>query len=219
MGKRWTEKDLQRAEERIGGKEKFKLPKTIDVGPTLSGIGRQEFEVELQKEWFNDGDVLGANEKEGVVDSELALFSGVFLDADILKRMGFVPLPLRAMGAVRTTKNISVMPLEKLSGKNRNAKLRWLEYCEYKDDVRRWAKPASEVSGVDVVAWFKVTESWSKKDKAAKMWTRMEQKPDTDNIIKGVMDACMVKDEMVSLTFGVKWWSDMDVLWIRWRYK
>ncbi len=193
MAKRWTEKDLHRAEERIAGNgniviQDVKCSKIV-VNPTYDFTMEQD------------------------------LFAGKWLSGEQLKEMGFVPLPLRAMGAVRTTKYISVMPLERLSGKNRNAKLRWMEYCEYKDEVRRYAKPASVVSGVDVVAWFKVTESWSKKEKAAKVWTRMEQKPDTDNIIKGVMDACMVKDEMVSLTFGVKWWSDMDVLWIRWRYK
>lgn len=200
---RWTERDVKAAEERIG-------------------IGKQEFDISLNKELFGKG-LKEPQFIELAIDERIAyeynLMIGYRLTDEQMNMLGFCCLGIEVMGAVRTTKYISVMPMERLSEANKAAKRRWLEYCAYKDKVRAAFAPGGEVCGCDIVAEFAMPVSWSKRKRSKMVSLLHDSKPDRDNIDKGVLDACLKEDKSVGIGLVVKRWGEVGRLWVRWRYK
>lgn len=60
---------------------------------------------------------------------------------------------------------------------------------------------------VKVVFWIPMPKSWSKKKKAATDRKPHRQKPDIDNLIKGLLDAVLVDDSGVHTVVARKRWA------------
>jgi len=97
--------------------------------------------------------------------------------------------------------------------KQRPAVMRYRAYC---DVIRAAAGVADKVTvrgpvGLIVTAYFTMPRSWSERERAKLGGTAHTQKPDADNILKGVADALFENDEMVYTQYVVKWWDDGSV--------
>jgi Holliday junction resolvase RusA-like endonuclease len=51
-------------------------------------------------------------------------------------------------------------------------------------------------------------KSWSKKKKAQMLHSHHKQKPDIDNLLKGLMDALLEEDSHVHMVFTRKIWAE-----------
>jgi len=60
---------------------------------------------------------------------------------------------------------------------------------------------------VEIKAYFQVSDSWSKKKKASMENKPHCQKPDIDNVVKGVLDALLEEDKGVYEVYAVKYWT------------
>ena len=52
-----------------------------------------------------------------------------------------------------------------------------------------------------------MAESWSKKKKELHVGKPHTQKPDCDNIIKGIQDSLKIEDSSIHTVFAAKFWS------------
>jgi len=89
------------------------------------------------------------------------------------------------------------------------------DYTEYKRLIRMQTKIAKPLEGaikLSVVFQFKKPKSWSKKKRAAAYWHT--QKPDTDNLLKGIKDAlnklAYWDDSQICDLDAVKVWGETD---------
>lgn len=207
----WTSKDVEKARLRIEGTDKVDVKKGLQ---TTSSVDVRLSTGFVEKEWQFDLRKSPSRQDSGI-DYELAFYQGVKLDDFFMEKLGFQWLPCEIMGAVRTTKYISVMPMAKLSEANKVAKARWMKYCDLKDAYReKWG--GVDATRLEFVAEFAMPTSWSKKNREEHMNKLHDQKPDVDNIAKGILDACMKEDKKVGIVFGIKRWSDRDGVWVRW---
>lgn len=84
------------------------------------------------------------------------------------------------------------------------------KYWEFKDDIQKWANKNEFILGQEicVVFYIPMPKSWSKKKKIELVNTPHKQKPDIDNLLKGLMDALLKEDSHVHTVFARKIWSE-----------
>jgi Holliday junction resolvase RusA-like endonuclease len=88
----------------------------------------------------------------------------------------------------------------------RPAVLRYREYC---DALRQKYQEGPELAGavVHMRFGFAPPKSWSKKRVAQMLGVPHRQKPDIDNLVKGVLDALFVDDSGVHRISASKFWA------------
>lgn len=107
-------------------------------------------------------------------------------------------VPVEPMGKPRMTRSDS--------WRKRPVVLRYREYC---DTIREVAGEIPEnVFSVAVISYLPMPASWSARKKEALRGTMMRQKPDCDNVLKGVMDALFEDDSSIAIATSVKVWCD-----------
>jgi Holliday junction resolvase RusA-like endonuclease len=85
-----------------------------------------------------------------------------------------------------------------------------LRYWAFKDSLRVQAAPyelPSDPLIVNLTFYIRMPDSWSKKKKEAMRGTYHRQKPDRDNLEKGVFDALWRQDSMIADGRTTKWWA------------
>ena len=85
-----------------------------------------------------------------------------------------------------------------------------LRYWEYKDDIKNWGiqnnfKLKSEIY---VKFYIPMPKSWTLKKKAKMLYTPHKQRPDVDNLLKGLMDAFLEEDSHVHTVYAQKFWDN-----------
>lgn len=83
------------------------------------------------------------------------------------------------------------------------------KYWNYKDELKVACKDMPE--DTNLITWdvfFAMPKSWSEKKKREKGGTSHDQKPDRDNIDKGILDAILGEDKLISHGTLNKWWDD-----------
>ena len=91
-----------------------------------------------------------------------------------------------------------------------------VKYFSYRDMVR-WQTKRVNWATIDKLESVKfclpMPKSWSKKKKLEMNGKPHQQKPDIDNLLKGLLDALMVEDKMVYYVGSLgKWWSDKPIV-------
>jgi Holliday junction resolvase RusA-like endonuclease len=84
-----------------------------------------------------------------------------------------------------------------------------LKYWGYKDDINNWGiqnnfKLKNEIY---VKFYIPMPKSWSKKKKESLCRKPHQQRPDVDNLLKGLMDAFLAEDSHVHTTYAQKFWD------------
>lgn len=110
-----------------------------------------------------------------------------------------VNIPICPMGAVRQNRSDA--------WRKRPAVLRYRAYkdairASYRSSVNRIIDPV----GVDIVAWLPMPASWSEKKRREMDGKYHRQKPDKDNIEKGVLDALFTDDSGIATGTTSKYW-------------
>ena len=82
-------------------------------------------------------------------------------------------------------------------------------YWAYKEHVRYCLRSIDQSSLLAFL--IPVSESWSNKKKQELNWTPHEQRPDVDNLVKGLYDAVYGEDSHISMCFAVKIWVPADM--------
>lgn len=82
-------------------------------------------------------------------------------------------------------------------------------YFNFKDKIKHLWPDELEFPKETVIVQFRVAmpKSWSESKKKHMFNTKHESKPDIDNYIKGLLDAMLVEDKMVSGIFAEKRWD------------
>jgi|TARA_R110000823_G_scaffold149486_1_gene280253 Holliday junction resolvase RusA-like endonuclease len=85
-----------------------------------------------------------------------------------------------------------------------------LKYWEYKDDIKNWAVESNFNLGNEIYCVFNIPmpPSWSKKKKEEMLGKNHQQRPDIDNLLKGLMDALLEEDSHIHTVYANKVWSD-----------
>ena len=85
-----------------------------------------------------------------------------------------------------------------------------LKYWEYKDDINIWANKNDFILGQQICTVFNMPmpKSWRKKKKEKMIHAPHKQKPDIDNLLKGLMDALLEEDSHVHTVFSRKIWAE-----------
>lgn len=83
-----------------------------------------------------------------------------------------------------------------------------LRYRAYADRLREHVGQVACTGTVDWVAYFAMPKSWSKKKKAEHQGEPHQQRPDRDNIDKGILDALFGDDSHVWDGRMQKYWDD-----------
>ena len=79
----------------------------------------------------------------------------------------------------------------------------------FKDELKRMLKEADFKIQDELFVEFYIPmpKSWSKKKKNEYVGKTHQQKPDIDNLLKGVMDAIFKEDAHVHTVYGKKTWA------------
>jgi Holliday junction resolvase RusA-like endonuclease len=80
-----------------------------------------------------------------------------------------------------------------------------LRYRAYKDKCRVHRVPVT--SGCTVIFWLPMPASWSARKRTKMLGLPHRQKPDLDNLIKGLWDARVKRDEQLSSVTAEKRWG------------
>jgi Holliday junction resolvase RusA-like endonuclease len=85
-----------------------------------------------------------------------------------------------------------------------------LRYWEYKDNIKNWAHQNNFNLGNEIYAIFYIAmpKSWSIKKKELMIGKNHQQRPDIDNLLKGLMDALLEEDSHIHTVYSKKVWSD-----------
>jgi len=84
------------------------------------------------------------------------------------------------------------------------------KYWAYKDEILAQAKGfILPDSNVRIVFYFPMPKSWSKKSKDLMMNKPHKQKPDGDNVLKGIQDILCKEDKHIWDIRITKLWSDV----------
>lgn len=83
-----------------------------------------------------------------------------------------------------------------------------IEYREYCDRLREHVGTVECSGHVSWKAVFPLPKSWSKKKKREHAGEIHQQKPDRDNIDKGILDALFQDDSIVAVGLLEKYWDD-----------
>lgn len=120
------------------------------------------------------------------------------MNMKILKRKLLIRYPKAAVAKPRMTKADT--------WKKRPVVLR---YWSYKDDIKHWGKQNKfELKEEIYVKFFiPMPKSWSIKKKAKMLYTPHKQRPDVDNLLKGLMDAFLKEDSHVHTVYAQKFWG------------
>ena len=89
-----------------------------------------------------------------------------------------------------------------------------LRYWEYKDDIKNWALQNNFNLGNEIYCIFLIPmpKSWSTKKKADMLGKHHQQRPDIDNLLKGLMDALLEEDSHIHSVYAKKVWSDKGAI-------
>jgi Holliday junction resolvase RusA-like endonuclease len=87
-----------------------------------------------------------------------------------------------------------------------------LRYRAYKDLLLQWG--ATVPPRVHLIFELPMPPSWGKKKRAKMYGTAHKQKPDLDNLIKGVLDATLEEDSGVWQIAASKRWGEVGSLTI-----
>ena len=84
-----------------------------------------------------------------------------------------------------------------------------VNYWAFKDELKRMLKEADFKIQDELFVEFYIPmpKSWSKKKKNEYVGKTHQQKPDIDNLLKGVMDAIFKEDAHVHTVYGKKTWA------------
>ena len=87
-----------------------------------------------------------------------------------------------------------------------------MRYRAYADEMRRQTtgKVPADVVGLSWCAYMPMPKSWSKKKKLAMEGTLHRQKPDRDNIDKGILDILFKEDSGIAKGCTEKRWDDSE---------
>jgi len=85
-----------------------------------------------------------------------------------------------------------------------------LKYWEYKDNIRLWARENNFNLGneICVIFYIPMPKSWSLKKKEQMLGKTHQQRPDIDNLLKGLMDALLEEDSHIHSVYAKKVWAD-----------
>tara|TARA_B110000977_G_scaffold187842_1_gene255384 strand:+ start:499 stop:885 length:387 start_codon:yes stop_codon:yes gene_type:complete len=85
-----------------------------------------------------------------------------------------------------------------------------LKYWAYKDELKEKMKEIDLKVENELYLEFyiQMPKSWSKKKKSEMFNKVHQQKPDVDNLVKGVMDAIFKEDSHVHTIYAKKLWSN-----------
>ena len=85
-----------------------------------------------------------------------------------------------------------------------------VNYWAYKDELNDKLKSIyiELKDELFVEFYIQMPKSWSKKKKAEHLGERHQQKPDVDNLVKGVMDALFKEDSHVHTIYAKKTWAE-----------
>jgi len=85
-----------------------------------------------------------------------------------------------------------------------------MRYRAYADEIRRQTagKILGDVIELSWIAYLPVPKSWSKKKKAEMAGRPHRQRPDRDNIDKGILDALFKEDGGIAIGSLSKCWDD-----------
>jgi len=105
--------------------------------------------------------------------------------------------------------------IDPVSAPRQNRSDRWrkrpvvLRYRAYSDALRQACLKAGFLLGEAIYIEFHIPmpKSWSKKKKARMVDTPHQQRPDTDNLAKGIMDSLLPEDCKVWHIEAKKFWS------------
>lgn len=81
--------------------------------------------------------------------------------------------------------------------KQRPVVMKWRTYADRMRSAAKTQKFTLPTEGADFIFYIPMPESWSEKKKREMENSPHQQKPDIDNLTKGVMDALLEKDETV----------------------
>lgn len=80
-----------------------------------------------------------------------------------------------------------------------------VRYRNYKDVLRDALPPIADACGMEFA--IPMPASWSKKRKTEMSGCPHQQRPDIDNLVKGVLDAVLTEDAHVHTVFASKVWG------------
>tara|TARA_R110002167_G_scaffold178227_4_gene377941 strand:- start:172 stop:513 length:342 start_codon:yes stop_codon:yes gene_type:complete len=85
-----------------------------------------------------------------------------------------------------------------------------VRYWSYKDDLRAKIKDAGIEVKDELYLEFEIPmpKSWSKKKKKENIGNVHQQRPDIDNLVKGVMDCLFKEDSHVHTIYAKKIWAE-----------
>lgn len=81
-------------------------------------------------------------------------------------------------------------------------------YFDFKDQVRAAGLSIPE-TGCRIIFVMPMPKSWSRKKKAQMMGMPHKQTPDTDNMVKAVLDAVHQQDSQIYHVEGLKFWGEV----------
>ncbi len=85
-----------------------------------------------------------------------------------------------------------------------------LKYWDFKDNIKNWAFQNNFRLGNEIYCVFHIPmpKSWSIKKKTQMIYADHQQRPDVDNLLKGLMDALLEEDSHIHTVYARKVWSD-----------
>jgi Holliday junction resolvase RusA-like endonuclease len=94
--------------------------------------------------------------------------------------------------------------------KKRPAVLRYWQFC---DELRSKCGALALGNRARIIFFIGMpTKTWSKKKRAEMAGKPHDQKPDVDNMIKGIFDALFKDDSKIYSIFAEKYWAEEDAI-------
>lgn len=82
------------------------------------------------------------------------------------------------------------------------------KYTQYKEELEWLGKNVNLPAVFDVVFHIQMPKSWSKKKKIEMLGTPHQQKPDRDNLLKGLQDVLCEEDSYIYDGRVAKYWAE-----------
>jgi len=117
---------------------------------------------------------------------------------------------------VETTLRYSIAPVAKPRMTQRD---KWqqrrcvMRYRAFKDECWRLGVYLPE-AGARVTFWIPMPKSWTKRKRAEMEGMPHQQKPDLDNLIKALADACYKDDSAIWQITAEKRWASKGEVWV-----
>tara|TARA_R110001606_G_scaffold392389_1_gene561272 strand:+ start:1536 stop:1892 length:357 start_codon:yes stop_codon:yes gene_type:complete len=85
-----------------------------------------------------------------------------------------------------------------------------LKYWDYKDSIKGWARDYKFNLGneICVIFYIPMPKSWSNVKKVKMFGKHHQQRPDIDNLLKGLMDALLEEDSHIHTVYASKIWAN-----------